>query len=109
MVAAKIKEAREAAGFTQASLAEALDKSEQAIYYWETAKREPRFSDVAKMADIFGLPSSWFFEGQAVGERVFTKKSTGLDKSWKQRRKVRDLVKKIRESMAELEGALEEL
>ncbi|EHL68429.1 helix-turn-helix transcriptional regulator [Cloacibacillus evryensis] len=53
-MANSIRKYREAAGLTQAELAEMLKNSRQSIVRYETGASEPRWADITAMASILG-------------------------------------------------------
>lgn len=53
--ASNLKRYREAAELSQDELAEKIDVSQPTIQRWETGKREPKFSDIEKLADALGI------------------------------------------------------
>lgn len=53
--AARLKELREKAGLTPEQFAEQLAVSDQAIYYWESGLRQPKISDLPKIASVLKL------------------------------------------------------
>lgn len=54
----RIKEAREAKGLTQPQLAELCGVTRQAVYYWESGKREPSLRVFACLSNILALDLS---------------------------------------------------
>jgi len=67
-LAARIAEAREALGYTQAQLAERVPCNPQTVSNWETGRRQPRYADLLRLAEILGRPVSWFLgEEQVAG------------------------------------------
>lgn len=54
MVAVKIREMREAAGMTVASLASAVGVHRQAVYRWEDGERTPDVETLAQICDVLG-------------------------------------------------------
>lgn len=51
----KVRKLRDAAGLTQAELAEKLDVSRPAIGTWESGKVRPRLNELKELADLFGV------------------------------------------------------
>lgn len=51
----KVRKLRDAAGLTQAELAEKLDVSRPAIGTWESGKVRPRLNKLKELADLFGV------------------------------------------------------
>jgi Zn-dependent peptidase ImmA (M78 family)/DNA-binding XRE family transcriptional regulator len=71
---AKLREAREARGFTVTRLADLLSDEErqlekQSISYYEKRQQLPSFSLVQKMSDILDLPV-WFFQPDGEPEEI---------------------------------------
>lgn len=62
---ARIREARHAAGMTQAALAHAVNTRERNIIRWENDQHEPRFENIAAIAAATGKKLEFF---TAVGE-----------------------------------------
>lgn len=56
----RIVAAREALGLTQAQVAERVPCGAQTISNWETARRQPRYADLARLAEVLRRPVSWF-------------------------------------------------
>lgn len=52
----KLRELREAAGWTQEELAHRLGVRRQAIIKWESGEQSPRMDRLNKIADVFGVP-----------------------------------------------------
>lgn len=63
MLGNRITELREAHGLSKGALARMLRVSTTAIRKWEQDRGDPRFSRVAKMAEIFDLTLAEFFRG----------------------------------------------
>ena len=53
--AVRLKMLREKAGWTVEELAEQLGVSDQTVYYWETGRRQPKISDLPKIAQVLGV------------------------------------------------------
>lgn len=51
----RVRKLRDAAGLTQAELAEKLDVSRPAIGTWESGKARPRLNKLKELADLFGV------------------------------------------------------
>ncbi|SMO61774.1 repressor LexA [Balnearium lithotrophicum] len=58
----KIKLLRERKGLTQQELAELIGTTQQTVAYWEVGQRKPRYSKLQKLAEVFGVPISYFLE-----------------------------------------------
>lgn len=59
---ARIRAARDASGLTRVELAREIERDHTTIYAWERGKREPRFSDVLKLAEVLGVDVSRFID-----------------------------------------------
>ncbi len=59
-MARRVLEAREAQGLTQAQLAERVPCNAQTVSNWETGRRQPRYADLARLAEVLSRPVSWF-------------------------------------------------
>lgn len=57
--AQRLKMLREERGWTQEYLAELLDTKKSLISYYENAEREPRYTVILKLRDIFNEDSDW--------------------------------------------------
>lgn len=66
----RIKEAREAAGLTQASLARELEVTQTAVSYWEGGKRAPGLDDIVKLARTLHRAPGYFFPDAPSRSRV---------------------------------------
>lgn len=62
-VGARIREAREAAGATQAKLAGVLGVTATALSYWEAGVRSPSIGTVVEIAAALAVPVSWLLLG----------------------------------------------
>jgi len=58
----KIRKLREKKGISQQALAELLGTTQQSIAYWESGRRKPRYEKLKRLAEIFSVPVSYFFE-----------------------------------------------
>lgn len=56
----RITSAREALGYTQAQLAERVPCNPQTVSNWETGRRQPRYADLVRLAEVLGRRVSWF-------------------------------------------------
>lgn len=63
---ARLRELREAAGLTQAELADQAGLSQGAIGMWETGKRAPSFPLVINIAEALRVPLDAFLVPPAV-------------------------------------------
>ena len=59
----KIAALRKSKGMTQAELGNALNVTYQAVSKWERGESEPDFGTLSKMARIFGVPITYFEDG----------------------------------------------
>jgi len=60
---ARLKQARLAAGLTQASLAELVGvKQAVSVARWESGERQPDYETLERLASILDRPPHWFFE-----------------------------------------------
>jgi repressor LexA len=60
----KIRKLREKKGLSQQALAELLGTTQQSVAYWESGKRKPRYEKLKKLAEVFSVPISYFFESE---------------------------------------------
>ena len=82
-IAARIKEAREAAGLTQAQLAKIVGTTSQNISQYERGLRKPKIEMMKKLADALGCSASDFDESLAalvsVGDNIrYWRKNEGM-------------------------------
>lgn len=56
------KARRERLGLTQRELGKALDVDQVNVSRWERGAAEPKLRYIRQLAEITGLPVSWFFE-----------------------------------------------
>ena len=68
--AGRLRELREAAGWTQEQLAERVGVKREAVARWEAGKREPGWSNVLALAEALGVDCTAFT--QAPAERPST-------------------------------------
>jgi transcriptional regulator with XRE-family HTH domain len=61
-VGSRIKEAREAAGFSQTALARELGRGERTVQAWERNERTPRIDHLTQLAGLLGRSVAWFYE-----------------------------------------------
>jgi transcriptional regulator with XRE-family HTH domain len=59
-ISARVREAREAAGLTQAELATRLGRTQTAVSYWEAGKRLPGLDDIIDLAGAVGKDAFFF-------------------------------------------------
>lgn len=59
-LAVRIRQLREAAGYSQVDAARELDVGRQTYIRYETGDSEPSFADVCKLALLFGVELSAF-------------------------------------------------
>jgi transcriptional regulator with XRE-family HTH domain len=57
---ARIRELREAAGLSQAELAERLGIAQNSLSNWERGNRQPSFADIVRVAESLAVPISDF-------------------------------------------------
>lgn len=62
----RITAAREALGYTQAQLAERIPCNPQTVSNWETGRRQPRYADLLRLAEVLGRPVSWLLGEDAT-------------------------------------------
>ena len=68
----RLKIAREAIGYSQSHVAEKVGlKGASAICELETGKREPKFSQLSKLAEIYHKPVEFFFSDTPLTKPVF--------------------------------------
>ncbi|MEZ5170813.1 MAG: helix-turn-helix transcriptional regulator [Acidimicrobiia bacterium] len=65
-VASLIRSARDAAGLTQAALAERLHTRQSVVSRWESGRDEPRLSTLARIMSACGLSLSLVVEPEGV-------------------------------------------
>lgn len=63
MFAEQLKAARKAHGYTQQSLADALNVSKGAIAMWETGKREPSLEKLSEISDLLEVSTDYLIKG----------------------------------------------
>jgi transcriptional regulator with XRE-family HTH domain len=59
LIGQRIREAREALGFSQEQLADNLGISFQSVQQWETGKTTPRATRMRKLATVLGKSPTW--------------------------------------------------
>jgi transcriptional regulator with XRE-family HTH domain len=64
----RLRQLREANGFTQETLARAAGVHQQSIARWERGQREPDWSVVCRLADALGVPLEAFRIDSGEGE-----------------------------------------
>jgi len=67
-VSQRIKIARKQVGYSQSDLAEELNVTPSAVYYWENNKRRVTTSLLKKIAHITGKPLSFFYNENSEAE-----------------------------------------
>lgn len=78
-VGARIRRAREQAGFTQGELGQALGKTQTAVSYWEAGRRSPDVDDLVAIADALDVEVTYFFErAQSKPKRVLLRAQATL-------------------------------
>lgn len=68
----RIKEAREARGWTQEQLANALGTTQQTIYRWETGAVDPQASKVMAISEALGITVSYIMGYDKKSQNVDT-------------------------------------
>lgn len=69
-VAHRLRQAREARGFTQAEFARLLNKSPQSYNTWEVGAAFPNsLAYVRKICDLLGISADWLLFGDAANLR----------------------------------------
>jgi transcriptional regulator with XRE-family HTH domain len=63
--AGRLRELREAAGWTQEQLAERVGAKREAVARWEAGKREPGWSNVLALAEALGVDCTAFTRAPA--------------------------------------------
>jgi transcriptional regulator with XRE-family HTH domain len=63
--AGRLRELREAAGWTQGELAERVGVKREAVARWEAGKREPGWSSVLALAEALGVDCTSFTQAPA--------------------------------------------
>jgi transcriptional regulator with XRE-family HTH domain len=58
-IATRIREAREARGWTQDELAARIGSTGMTVSHWETGRRTPHPRWLVKLADALGCPTDW--------------------------------------------------
>jgi Zn-dependent peptidase ImmA (M78 family)/DNA-binding XRE family transcriptional regulator len=66
LVGKRIRRAREAAGWSQAHLAEEVGKNQATVSYWEKGRRSPDLEDLVDLATALGVEVSFFFEDDRI-------------------------------------------
>uniref|UniRef100_UPI0035C9620E helix-turn-helix domain-containing protein n=1 Tax=uncultured Sphingomonas sp. TaxID=158754 RepID=UPI0035C9620E len=72
----QFKELRKRAGYTQASLAEAMGVEQPTIQRWEAGSRTPDVSQLIRLSGVLGVEPGELFEGSsilALGPRLYVK------------------------------------
>lgn len=55
----KLKQAREATGYTQQQIADMLNIKQYQISCYETGKTQPDIETLGKLADFYGVSTDW--------------------------------------------------
>ena len=66
LVGRRIRRAREAASLSQGQLAEAIDRNQATVSYWESGRRSPDIEDLVALADALDVEVSFFFEDDRI-------------------------------------------
>ena len=61
-----LKRFREAAGYTEATLAAALDVPKRTLEGWAQGRREPRLGFLVRLASVLGVSTDALLEGEPV-------------------------------------------
>ena len=64
-----IRKFRESYGLTQSQVAEKIGVSLDTVSRYETGKREPRASDLMRMAQLFGCSIDDLVKSESTGEK----------------------------------------
>lgn len=67
-VGARIREARERAGYTQEALARAADMTAQSVYRYERGRMEPGVARLERIAALLGVSIDWLVNGDQPRE-----------------------------------------
>ncbi len=86
----RIMEAREALGYTQAQLAERVPCNPQTVSNWETARRQPRYADLLRLAEILARPVSWLL-GEDAGAG-WDEVQAGFDRATAELARIKELL-----------------
>jgi transcriptional regulator with XRE-family HTH domain len=62
-IGARIREARERAGMTQAELAESVGGGQPEVSMWEIGKRTPGLGSMVRLAGALGVSVDWLATG----------------------------------------------
>ncbi|MBI2301667.1 MAG: LexA family transcriptional regulator [Armatimonadetes bacterium] len=76
----RITAAREELGYTQAQLAERVPCNPQTISNWETGRRQPRYQELLRLAEVLRRPVSWFLGEEAGGDAGWEHVQAALDR-----------------------------
>ncbi|RMG32499.1 MAG: XRE family transcriptional regulator [Gammaproteobacteria bacterium] len=69
-IAARIAEARTRAGLSQSELARKLGIRPQSVQGWESGATAPRARRIAQIAEVLGVPETFFFESPSDSSRA---------------------------------------
>ena len=69
-ISQRIREAREQLGWTQAVLAEQLERAQTAVSYWEAGKRKPSLDDVMDLASVLSRDIEYFLPPASARQPV---------------------------------------
>jgi transcriptional regulator with XRE-family HTH domain len=90
-LAQRIAAAREALGYTQAQLAERVPCNAQTVSNWENGRRQPRYDDLLRLAEVLGRPVSWFL-GEPAADEGWRQVGAGLERMRDELERVRGLI-----------------
>src|SRR5699024_1419925 len=68
MMADKIKGIRKEFNLTQLQLADKLNVAPSTVSSWELGSNKPLMDKITIMADMFGVPISYFFDTEDLGD-----------------------------------------
>ncbi len=68
MMSEKIKRIRKEFKLTQSQLADKLDISFTTVSSWERGQNKPTMDKLDRMADMFNVPISYFFDREEIGD-----------------------------------------
>jgi transcriptional regulator with XRE-family HTH domain len=71
-ISQRIRAAREQLGWTQAVLAEQLERTQTAVSYWEAGKRKPGLDDVMDLASVLSRDVEYFLPPASARQPVAT-------------------------------------
>lgn len=73
MMKDRLKQARKAAGFSRAKVAQAMHKSPYTVKAWETTERKPRtMREVKRLCSLLNIRVEWYLAGEGSMRPVKT-------------------------------------